>query len=282
MDNNSSFDRRTAELFSAAIIAACMLVLIISVDQLAREGRQLPQVVQLDPIAVFPDFASITRVDVKKQQFFDYLQDYISAENQRVINIRRELELYHETVRSGVALSTRARENMLVLADLYRVPDDVRSDLKYIEELLIRIDQVPVSLALAQAANESAWGTSRFAMEGNNLFGEWCYEEGCGLVPLRRISGANHEVQSFDSLQLSVESYFLNLNSHPRYNFFRELRSYMRNQGEGLNSVILAYGLSSYSERGDNYVDEVQTIIEQNNLRARDGSAALVGFNPLN
>ncbi len=271
MSNNSSIDRRTVEVLSAGIIAACMLVLIISVDQLAREKRELLSVSdELVPISVFPDFSSVSDIDVKKQQFFDYLEDYIEAENQKIASIKRELQSYSDIVNGGVALSRRERTRVLFLADLYRLPDDMRRDSQLIDELMIRVGQIPVSLVLAQAANESAWGTSRFALEGNNLFGEWCFEEGCGLVPRQRVEGARHEVQAFDSLEKSVESYFLNLNTHPTYDYFRELRAEMRNEGRELDPIILAYGLGRYSERGDNYVDEVQTLIEQNNLRSRD------------
>ena len=271
MDNQSPMGRRRVERLSAAIIAACMVVLIISVDQLAREKRQPLAVEELPlPIAVFPDFASVSSIDVKKQQFFDYLQDYIDAENQRISVVRRELQSLADIVNGGVALSTRELERVLLLSDVYRLPDSVSRDVQLVDELLLRVDQIPASLVLAQAANESAWGTSRFALEGNNIFGQWCYEEGCGMIPLQRVSGASHEVQRFDSLEHSVQGYFANINSHPLYEYFRELRAYMRNRGEDLDPMILAYGLGRYSQRGENYVDEVQTLIEQNNVRSRD------------
>ena len=80
------------------------------------------------------------------------------------------------------------------------------SDQDIINELILRVDVIPVSLALAQAANESAWGTSRFALEGNNVFGQWCYKKGCGIVPAERRSGATHEVKSFTSVERSVQA----------------------------------------------------------------------------
>ena len=144
------------------------------------------------------------------------------------------------------------------------------SDQDIINELILRVDVIPVSLALAQAANESAWGTSRFALEGNNVFGQWCYKKGCGIVPAERRSGATHEVKSFTSVEQSVQAYILNINSHPSYRYLREVRAVMRERQGKLDPMGLAYGLDRYSERGNNYVDEVRNLIIQNNLRLRD------------
>jgi Bax protein len=140
-----------------------------------------------------------------------------------------------------------------------------------IEELILRVDLIPASLALAQAANESAWGTSRFTILGNNIFGQWCYEIGCGIVPARRAAGATHEVKAFDTIQQSVEAYFLNINTHESYSYLRDLRAKMRKRDFKLDPMSLAIGLGRYSQRGDRYVDEIQRIIIQNDLRARDG-----------
>jgi len=133
-------------------------------------------------------------------------------------------------------------------------------------ELLKRVDNIPAPLALAQAANESAWGTSRFALEGNNIFGQWCFDEGCGIVPSRRRANASHEVRAFESLDAAVAAYFLNLNTHDRYQGFRDMRFQMRNQRGDLDPLVLVFGLVGYSERGDKYVDEIQTMIQQNDL----------------
>ncbi|OUX34142.1 MAG: hypothetical protein CBE20_02230, partial [Gammaproteobacteria bacterium TMED260] len=159
---------------------------------------------------------------------------------------------------------------ILQLAEHYDLDTSALSDREIANELYLRVDKVPVSLALAQAANESAWGTSRFARQGNNIFGQWCYEKGCGLVPRRRPSGATHEVKKFDSIQESVNAYINNINTHPSYGYLRELRARMRDQNRPLDSLGLAVGLGSYSQRGDNYVDEVQNLIMQNQLTERD------------
>ena len=260
---------RKAELSIAGITAVVMTVLIAAVSAAVDAERN--KVAVLDPISVFPDFANITDIDVKKQQFFDYLEDYIAAENQEIATTREQLRPYIDIVNSGVALSPSERRWLLELADRYRVDTSELSDRGIVNVLWRRIDIVPVSLALAQAANESAWGTSRFTLQGNNLFGQWCYEEGCGIVPARRAEGATHEVKRFESVRDGIAGYLLNINSHPSYQDLREIREVMRRRGQNIDSVLLARGLSSYSQRRERYVDEVQNIILQNNLQARDG-----------
>ncbi len=259
---------RKAELGVAGVTGFALVLLIAAVQSVVPQLH--PPVPTIEPIVVFPDFASIPEIDVKKQQFFDYLQDYVIAENEVIAELRAELSGYAEVIKSGAALSQRERRRVMALADLYRVETDELSERGIMEVLMRRVDVLPVSLALAQAANESAWGTSRFTLEGNNLFGQWCYEEGCGIVPNRRRDGATHEVKKFNNIGEAVEAYLLNINTHPSYRELREMRQAMRNRSRELDPMQLAYGLAQYSERGENYVDEVQTIIEQNNLQARD------------
>ncbi len=156
------------------------------------------------------------------------------------------------------------------LAITYSVDTEAENDQDLVNELLLRVDVIPASLVLAQAANESAWGTSRFALEANNIFGQWCFEEGCGIIPNRRVAGATHEVKSFDTIEAAIEGYFLNINSHHLYAGFRQERARLRRLGRRLDSIVLAQRLDRYSERGKSYVDEVQTLIQQNNLAQRD------------
>ncbi len=262
---------RHNEYAVAGLVSIAMVVLIAVVTQLSASNRSRQIVVEpAQPITVFPDFASINDVIVKKQQFFDYLEDYIIEENASIESDRQQLEPYAAIANSGVAFSSRERQWVLELAETYRVDTTVLSDREIIKELLLRVDQIPVSMALAQAANESAWGTSRFALEGNNIFGEWCFTEGCGIIPRRRPSGATYEVQRFESIEESISSYFLNINTNDSYRYLRELRADMRDGGRPLDPMTLAMGLGRYSQRGDNYVDEVQNIILQNDLRNRD------------
>ena len=175
-------------------------------------------------------------------------------------------------MRNDGALTKSTRDWLLEIAARYKVAEaDFDTRQEWLDELLFRVDVVPTSLALAQAANESAWGTSRFAREGNNVFGQWCFDPGCGIVPQQRRSGATHEVRSFATLHDTMAAYFLNINTNGSYQFFRELRQTMKSQQRELDSLVLAFGLNRYSQRGRYYVDELQTIIVQNDLTARDG-----------
>jgi len=131
-------------------------------------------------------------------------------------------------------------------------------------QLLKRVDTVPMKLVLSQAANESAWGTSRFARQANNLFGQWCFTKGCGIVPSRRNAGATHEVAAFTSPQLSVRSYMHNINTGRVYQDLRNIRAQQRAQGKTATALQLAEGLSKYSERGQAYVKEIKSMISYN------------------
>ncbi len=138
------------------------------------------------------------------------------------------------------------------------------------EDLLTRVDEVPVSLALAQAASESGWGTSRFAREGNALFGQWSFG-GSGMLPeQQRQSLGNYGVAAFESPLLSVASYMRNLNSHPAYAELRRLRAEERKAGQNPSGYELARGLDRYSERGQAYVDELHSIMQVNRLMEAD------------
>ena len=264
-------DIRGIKLLVAAIVSAAIVLLMIAVSNFSHDVDSPEQILVIqEPIVVFPDFASINSISAKKQQFFDYLEVFVIAENIVITQFRDQLDDYLKITNSGAGFSEFERAWVFRLARRYRIEVENYSEKEIVDELLLRVDVLPVSLALAQAANESAWGTSRFALEGNNIFGQWCYEKGCGIVPSRRQLGAIHEVKSFVSVEEAIKSYFLNINSHPSYSYLRDLRSRMRVRGLRLDPMSLAIGLGRYSERGDNYVDEVQKIIIQNGLRKRD------------
>ena len=140
--------------------------------------------------------------------------------------------------------------------------------------LKIRMDEVPVSLAIAQAAKETGWGTSRFAQEGNALFGQWTWS-GEGLKPKDSEKDEGHKVMKFNVLQASVRAYQRNLNTHSTYKEFRRARAELRDQGKDLNSLILAQYLNKYAETGEQYVEVLQKIIKQNNLKDFDDAKLL-------
>ena len=147
----------------------------------------------------------------------------------------------------------------------------VKNDLS---SLKIRMDEVPVSMAIAQAAKETGWGTSRFAQEGNALFGQWTWS-GEGIKPLRADDDSTHKVMKFKVLQASVKAYHRNLNTHSSYKSFRSTRAELRDEGEKLDSMTLTKHLDKYAETGKEYVKILQQIIRQNNLTDFDDAKLL-------
>ncbi|MDC3062513.1 glucosaminidase domain-containing protein [Candidatus Pelagibacter sp.] len=145
---------------------------------------------------------------------------------------------------------------------------------KDLSTLKIRMDEVPVSLALAQAAKETGWGTSRFALEGNALFGQWTWS-GEGLRPKESEKNEGHKVMKFNVLQASVRAYQRNLNTHSSYKDFRKARAELRDNGKPLDSLILAEYLDKYAETGNKYVEVLKKIIAQNSLKDFDDAKLL-------
>ena len=140
--------------------------------------------------------------------------------------------------------------------------------------LKIRMDEIPVSLAIAQAAKETGWGTSRFAQEGNALFGQWTWS-GEGLKPKEADENKGHKVMKFNVLQASVRAYQRNLNTHSSYENFRLARAQLRDSKRPLDSILLSEFLKNYAETGNQYVEVLQKIIKQNNLKDFDDAKLL-------
>ena len=140
---------------------------------------------------------------------------------------------------------------------------------KDIPTLKVRMDIVPVSLAIAQAAKETGWGTSRFALEGNALFGQWTWS-GDGIKPAGAESDTKHKVMKFKVLKASVRAYQRNLNTHSSYKNFRQLRAQLRDDSEKLDSLLLADQLDNYAETGKEYTKILKQIINQNSLKDFD------------
>ena len=212
-----------------------------------------------------PDFRKISHIPDRKQAFYDYLVPAIRYQNQLLSERRKILKGIEIKVTHDLALSNAQADYMKVMRQRYRVADD--TDLtQAVAILLRRVDELPESMVLAQAALESAWGMSRFAREANNLFGQWCFTTGCGLVPAKRLAGKTHEVQTFSSVDQAISAYFLNINSHPGYKHTRDAREQMRIAGEPLKGYTLVTGLETYSARGLAYIEELQHMIRSNNL----------------
>jgi len=224
----------------------------------------LPSAVQAEPGAI-PDFAAISDVQTKKSRFFEYLHKRITKTNDLIWAERKYVIDYRERYRKSEVTAAHTRE-FAKLVDRYKLTLPAELDESFFESLLARVDVVPASLVLAQGANESAWGTSRFARKGNNFFGIWCYSKGCGLKPSAAAAGTKHEVRKFKTVQAGVSFYAHNINIGHAYDDLRAKRATLRAEERALTGLHLAEGLTRYSERGQEYVDEIKSMIEYNNL----------------
>lgn len=224
--------------------------------------------------AMLPDFSQIADVREKKQAFFDYLLPAVEQANRLIMQERNWLLALNLQ-----KLSDDDRRLLSALADKYQQPRKEKQNLvDWHKALLKKVDVIPPSLALAQAANESAWGTSRFAMDAFNLYGQWCFSPGCGLVPTGRPAGKTYEVRLFSSPQASVEAYMLNLNAFHSYRELRQLRLKLRDTKQPLLGTTLAKGLMAYSQRREEYVKEIKSMIRFNQLEQLDLQAANTNY----
>ncbi|WOH38488.1 glucosaminidase domain-containing protein [Thalassotalea fonticola] len=210
-----------------------------------------------------PNFITIKDIPTRKQQFFDFLKPAIDDENKRLAKRRSKVVKIAEDLAADKPLSRKQRNFLTKQAQKYKLKNTSSTEI-IIKQLLLRIDQIPRELVLVQAANESAWGSSRFARIGLNFFGMWCFKKGCGLVPKGRDSGLNHEVAAFDSLEQMVNHYFHNINTNAAYDLFRTIRGQLRDNDVELLPNVLATGLLPYSERGIDYIVEINTMLRHN------------------
>lgn len=215
-------------------------------------------------VAAIPtDLGELVDVELRKRLFFKAVLPLVLKVNERILRDRERLWAIVAQQRLGEHLSARDELWLAVMAERYKTE---RGD---VEALLERVDVIPPSLALAQAAEESGWGTSRFTREGNALYGQWTWGEQ-GIVPAGREDGQEHKVRAFENVLHSVEAYVRNLNTHRAYREFRARRADLRADGRTLLGTSLTLGLRRYSERGQEYVRTLDTIIEANRLEAFD------------
>lgn len=179
-----------------------------------------------------------------------------------VIKENNNIKLDRNKLFSILNKNKNTREEQAWLNSKFKKYGVVNKDLSILK---IRMDEVPISMAIAQAAKETGWGTSRFAQEGNALFGQWTWS-GEGLKPSKAENGSTHKVMRFKVLQASVRAYQRNLNTHSSYKDFRSARAELRDDGKKLDSMILTEYLDKYAETGKEYVRVLQQIIKQNNL----------------
>ena len=195
----------------------------------------------------------------------------ISYQNQKIIVERGRLSEIHDHLD---AHKTLHKDDIIFLehmAKKYLINSKSKHKIDLVEELLQSADVIPNSIVLAQAANESGWGSSRFAKEYNALFGQYTYDEKNGVVPLRRDEGERYLIRYFSSIDKSVESYFRNINTHYAYKKFRQIRNEMNKNNLGLNIKLLTQHLDVYAE-DEFYVETLNSIIETNNLMQFDST----------
>ena len=204
----------------------------------------------------FPkDLDEITSVKLKKETFIKIVLPLVVAENQKILDDRYKLKLI-----SRKKMTSDKEKSWLILKfKEYKV---LKSSVKELEK---RMDIIPVSIAIAQAAKESGWGTSRFALEGNAIFGQWTWN-GKGIAPLDRSKEQSHKILRFPILRASVKAYKNNLNTHQSYKEFREIRYKLRSKNRSIEGKKLIFALNSYAQTGAEYTKTLAKIIDQNSL----------------
>ena len=204
----------------------------------------------------FPrDLDNLQSVQLKKETFIKIVLPLIVAENEKIIDDREKLINLSEKKYTSDTEKQWLRQKLLE----YKVKKG------NLDELLNRMDMIPVSIALAQAAKESGWGTSRFALEGNAIFGQWTWD-GQGIAPLKRDGDKNHKILKFPILRASVKAYKNNLNTHKSYSKFREKRKTLRDKKRNITGLALTNTLKNYAQTGSEYTKILNQIITQNRL----------------
>lgn len=212
------------------------------------------------------DFMEIKSVNERKKLFINTLLPIIYSENLKILEDRKKiLDWWNES--QGENFSRDFWPSWLFeLSEKYETSDS------NLGNLLMKVDVIPISMALAQAAIESGWGTSRYLREGNAIYGQYTFEKDKGIRPERRESNEKFFIKKFSNLSESTRSYFKNINTHRAYDDFREERKKLRMNGVKLSGVKLVKFLTSYSERRDEYVKDVENIIQSNNFMKFDNS----------
>ena len=204
----------------------------------------------------FPrDLETIQSSKLKKETFIQIVLPLVVAENERILEDREKLKLLSNKKFTTDLEKQWLRQKLLE----YKVKG---GDL---DELMIRMDIIPASIALAQAAKESGWGTSRFALEGNAIYGQWTWS-GQGIAPLDRDSNKNHKILKFPILRASVKAYKNNLNTHKGYKAFRDKRAKLREKNNNIKGLELTETLKNYAQTGSEYTKILNQIITQNRL----------------
>ena len=231
----------------------------------ARTGKRM--VPRLYIAALPDDLVDYKPLTARKDLFLLAVLPQVLRVNERILRHRAALLELNQRQRTQGIFDAAATRWLAKMGELYGVdaPD------QHLDEMLRRVDVIPPSLALAQAAAESGWGTSRFAVEGRALFGQWTFSDRVrGMTPVARTGASTHRVRSFNRLIESVWGYSVNLNSHRAYAGFRKRRAESREHGDISRGTDLAATLVAYSQKGPAYVTLIQRLITQNDLDELD------------
>jgi len=210
-------------------------------------------------------------VENKKRLFFRTSAPLILRANELILVDRNRLSQIRSSSMNNTVISEKDQSWILKLAKIYKVEaKDGQVTSALMDTLWKKVDIVPVSLALAQAAEESGWGTSRFAAKGNAVYGQWTWGSNAITPEKQRKELGNYGVASFETLQQSISAYMLNLNTHNAYSALREKRAQLREKDEKITGHILAGQLTKYSERGEEYVKSLRSLMEYNKLGPAD------------
>lgn len=238
------------------------------INEIGRGKRLVPRVF----LARLPAYLAELPPARRKVAFATTVLPLVLRVNELLIEDRRRLQGIRQRLTEGGRIEKWEVSWSLKVARTYRTGRPQNLDQVDWPALLRRLDIIPPSLGIAQAANESGWGTSRFAREGNAIFGQWMFGDGPGMIPAERPQGSAHRVRSFDFLIESVLGYAQNLNTHEAYQEFRRLRAEGRAAGAIPDGSALAATLVNYSVRGEAYVEDIRSIIRLNRLGPLDGA----------
>ena len=220
------------------------------------------------------DLYSIKDIKIKKQKFIKSLLPIIITENQKNLFDRSRILKIQDFLNLNKTLSKKDQRFIEKIATKYLIKTTNRHKVDIINDLLEHVDIIPNSIVLAQAANESGWGSSRFARDFNALFGQYTYDNKKGIEPFYRKEGDKYLIKFFPSINHSIESYFHNLNTHPAYYDFRQTRKYLRENNQILDPNILSTKLNNYA-KDQNYIDKIISIIKLNKLIEYDSLLTL-------
>ncbi len=213
------------------------------------------------------DFMEIQSVNERKKLFIHTLLPIIYTENLKILEDRKKiLDWWNESQGENFSRDFWP-------AWLFELSEKYDAEDSNLGNLLIKVDIIPISMALAQAAIESGWGTSRYLREGNAVYGQYTFEKNKGILPAERDSSKKFFIRKFENLSESTKSYFKNINTHLAYEGLREERKKLRMGGENLSGLRLSEYLTSYSERKQDYVNDVKKIIESNNFMKFDNNS---------